>query len=133
MEKWSKALSLPPIDGFRPAGPIPPAFMPDFSLLDWYYWQRGAAFSAAQLTGPNGPMLQSNLWSLGTEFPIPMFFFEGTDDIITPIEPAWAYFEQIKAPRKEFVPFEGGDHFVPLDRPDEFLTQLMRYVRPLAP
>jgi pimeloyl-ACP methyl ester carboxylesterase len=61
-----------------------------------------------------------------------MFFFEGTEDIVTPIEPAYAYFEQIKAPRKEFVRFEGGDHFIPFDRPDEFLERLMEHIRPLV-
>lgn len=64
-------------------------------------------------------MLQSNLGSLGTDFSIPLFFFEGTNDFQTPIEPAHAYFERVKAPRKEFVPFKGGDHFIPFDRPNE--------------
>jgi pimeloyl-ACP methyl ester carboxylesterase len=130
--KWAKALSLPPIDAFRFVGPVPPPFMPELSLLDLYYWQRGLAFSATRLAGRNGPMLQSDLWSMGTDFSIPVFFFEGTADLITPIEPAYAYFEQIKAPRKKFVRFEGGDHFIALDRPDEFLTQLIENVRPLA-
>ncbi|HKO71900.1 MAG TPA: alpha/beta hydrolase [Bradyrhizobium sp.] len=132
VERWAKALSLPPIDSFELVSPIPPSFMPDFSLLDWYYWQRGMTFSATHLAGKNSPMIRSDLWSLGTDFSIPMFFFEGTDDIVTPIEPARAYFEEIKAPQKEFVLFEGGDHFVPFDRPDEFLAQLMKHIRPLV-
>jgi pimeloyl-ACP methyl ester carboxylesterase len=132
VQKWAKLLSLPPIEAFQLVSPIPPVFVPDFSLLDWYYWQRGMSFSAAQLTGGNGPMIRSDLGSLGTEFSIPMFFFEGTEDIVTPIEPAYAYFEQIKAPRKEFVRFEGGDHFIPFDRPDEFLERLMEHIRPLV-
>lgn len=132
VKKWAKTLSLPPIEAFELVSPIPPSFMPEFSLLDWYYWQRGMAFSATHLAGKNAPMIRSDLWSLGTDFSIPMFFFEGTDDIVTPIEPARAYFEEIKAPQKEFVLFEGGDHFVPLDRPDEFLAQLMRHVWPLV-
>ena len=77
-------------------------------------------------------MLQSDLWSLGTGFSIPMFFFEGAEDFNTPIEPAYAYFQQIKAPQKEFVLFKGADHFIPLDRPDEFLTQLIKHIRPLV-
>jgi pimeloyl-ACP methyl ester carboxylesterase len=132
VEKWAKTLSLPPIEAFELVSPIPPLFMPDFSLLDWYYRQRGITFSATHLRGKNSPMVRSDLRSLGTEFSIPMFFFEGTDDIVTPIEPARAYFEQIQAPQKEFVLFEGGDHFVPFDRPDEFLTQLMKHIRPLV-
>ena len=77
-------------------------------------------------------MIRSDLESLGTDFSIPLFFFQGTDDLITPIEPAHAYFEQVRAPRKEFVPFKGGDHFIPFDHPDEFLAQLIVHVRRLA-
>jgi pimeloyl-ACP methyl ester carboxylesterase len=132
VRKWAQVLSLPSMEDFKLVSPIPPPFMPDFSLLDWYYWQRGAAFSGMQLRGRNGPMLQSDLWSLGTDFSVPVFLFEGTEDFVTPIEPAYAYFEQIKAPRKEFVRFKGGDHFIPLDRPDEFLAQLIEHIRPSA-
>ena len=132
VRKWAKALALPSVVAFQLRGPVLPPFMPDFSLLDWYYWLRGMSFSAAQLRGRSGPMLRSDLGSLGTDFSIPLFFFEGTDDFQTPIEPARAYFEQVKAPQKEFVLFEGGDHFIPFDRPDEFLAQLIEHVRPLA-
>ncbi|MBV9560549.1 MAG: alpha/beta hydrolase [Bradyrhizobium sp.] len=130
--KWARALSLPSNETFQLAGPVPPPFMPGFTLLDWYYWQRGMSFSAGQLRGRNGPMMQNDLWSLGTNFSIPMLFFEGTADFSTPMEPAHAYFERIEAPHKEFVPFEGGDHFLPFDRPDEFLAQLLAHVRPLV-
>jgi pimeloyl-ACP methyl ester carboxylesterase len=132
VRKWAKALSLPSIADFELRGPVLPLFMPDFSLLDWYYWWRGMSFSATQLRRRSGPMIQSDLGSLGFDFSIPLFFFEGTDDLMTPVEPAHAYFEQIKAPQKQFVLFEGGDHFVPFDRPDEFLAQLIERVRPLA-
>jgi pimeloyl-ACP methyl ester carboxylesterase len=132
VQKWAKALSLPSIEAFQLVSPILPPFMPDFSLLDWYYWRKGVSFSATQLRRRDGPMIQSDLWSLGTDFSIPMFFFEGTDDFMTPIEPAYAYFEQIMAPQKEFVLFKGGDHFIPFDRPVEFLTQLLAHIRPLV-
>jgi pimeloyl-ACP methyl ester carboxylesterase len=132
VEKWAKVLSLPPIEAFQLVSPIPPLFMPDFSLLDWYYWCRGISFSATQLRGKSGPMSQTDLRSLGTDFSIPMFFFEGTADIVTPIEPAHVYFQEIKVPQKEFVVFNGGDHFIPFDRPDEFLTQLIKHLRPLV-
>jgi pimeloyl-ACP methyl ester carboxylesterase len=132
VQKWAKALSLPSIGAYQFVGPVLPPFMPDFSLLDWYYWWKGGSFSSTQLRRRSGPMIQSDLWSLGTDFSIPVFFFEGTEDFVTPIEPAYAYFERVKAPRKEFVLFKGGDHFIPLDRPDEFLTQLIEYIRPLV-
>src|SRR5665213_2755729 len=106
--------------------------MPGFSLLDLYNWNRGTTFSAKYLRGSDGPMVQRNLAQLGAEFAIPMFFIEGDADYITPIEPAEQYFKSITAPHKEFVQFPGGDHFIPFDRPDEFLSELVARVRPLA-
>jgi pimeloyl-ACP methyl ester carboxylesterase len=131
-EKWSKALALPSADRFELAGPISPLFMPDFSLLDWYDWNRGIAFSAKFLRGRNSPMFQHDLASLGFEFPLPLVLIEGDQDDITPSQPAERYFEQVVAPHKQFVPIHGGDHFIPFDRPDQFLAELVARVRPFA-
>jgi pimeloyl-ACP methyl ester carboxylesterase len=131
-EKWSKALSLPSTENFKLAGPIPPPFMPGFSLLDWYNWNSGTGFSAKYLRGRDGPMFQRGLSQLGVDFAIPMFFVEGGEDYVTPIEPAEQYFKSITAPHKEFVQFPSGDHFIPFDRPDEFLLELVTRLRPFA-
>ena len=131
-DRWSKALALPSIESFELAGPIPPPFMPDFSLLDWYNWRKGMAFSARYLRGRDGPMFKGDVASLGLAFPIPMIFIEGDADYNTPSEPAEQLFNQITAPHKEFVRVQGGGHFMPFDRPDEFLAELVAYVRPLA-
>jgi len=131
-DKWSKALALPPVDRFELAGPVAPPFMPDFSLLDWYNWRRGEAFSAKYLRGPNSPMVQRDLASLGLEFLLPMVFIEGDQDDVTPSGPAEHYFHQIVAPHKDFVLVHGGDHFIPFDRPDQFLAELVARVRPFA-
>jgi pimeloyl-ACP methyl ester carboxylesterase len=131
-EKWSKALALPSIESFKLAGPIPPPFVPGFTLLDWYNWYSGMTFSAKYLRGRDGPMFKRDLASLGFDFTIPMVFIEGDEDYNTPSAPAEDYFKRIVAPRKDFVQIRGGDHFIPLDRPDEFLSELLARVRPLA-
>ena len=131
-DKWSNVLGLPPADGLQLAGAIPPLFMPDVSLLDLYNWRKGAAFSAKYLTGRNGPMFQSDMAAIGFEFSIPMFFIEGDMDGVTPSEPAEQYFRGVTAPHKEFVRVRGGDHFIPFDRPDEFLAELIARVMPFA-
>ncbi|QOZ27012.1 alpha/beta fold hydrolase [Bradyrhizobium sp. CCBAU 51753] len=130
-DRWSKALALPP-DAFRPAGPVPPLFMPDFSLLDWYNRRSGTAFSAKYLRGRVSPMFQRDLVALGLEFRVPVILIEGDADDITPSGPAEQYLKQITAPHKEFVPVRGAGHFIPFDRPDQFLDELVARVRPLA-
>jgi pimeloyl-ACP methyl ester carboxylesterase len=132
--KWTRffGLVLPyderPVIKFR----IPPPVMPDFSLLDWYYYIKGGRFSRNVIDGPNGLLLKADLRTLGLGFSVPIFFFEGTNDMLVPMEPAEQYFNEISAPHKEFVRFEKADHFLPLNRPDEFLKELRSRVRPLA-
>ncbi|QOG17390.1 alpha/beta fold hydrolase [Bradyrhizobium sp. SEMIA] len=132
-DKWSKSLGLPSIESFQLAGPVPPTFMPDFSLLDWYNWRKGMTFSAKYLRGREGPMFKRDVAALGLAFPIPVVFIEGDADYNTPSGPAEQLFNQIIAPHKEFVRVRGGGHFIPFDRPDEFLAELVAYVRPLVP
>ena len=128
--KWADILAVG--KGDTP-GPSVKA-MPDLSLLDMFYTFRGFSFSQVQLAGASmdGPLMSVDLQLLGTDFAIPVFFFEGTEDQQTPIEPAEQYFEKITAPTKEFVRFEGDHHFVVFNRPDEFLKQLLALVRPLT-
>lgn len=131
-DKWSKALALPSIESFQLAGPVPPPSMPDFSLLDWYNWRKGMAFSAKYLRGREGPMFKRDVASLGLAFPLPVIFIEGDADYNTPLQPARELFDQITAPHKEFVQVRGGGHFIPFDRPDEFLAGLVAHVKPFA-
>jgi pimeloyl-ACP methyl ester carboxylesterase len=68
---------------------------------------------------------------LGLEFAVPMFFFEGIEDFTTPTALAQQYLASIKAPRKEFVPINGG-HFAVFMNSDQFLNELVARVSPLA-
>jgi pimeloyl-ACP methyl ester carboxylesterase len=77
-------------------------------------------------------MFQRDLASLGFEFSIPVVFIEGDEDEVTPSGPAEQSFKHITAPLKVFVLVHGGDHFIPFDRPDQLLAELVARVRPFA-
>lgn len=77
-------------------------------------------------------MFKRDVASLGLAFSIPMIFIEGDADDNTPGGPAEQLFNQITAPHKEFVWVRGGDHFIPFDRPDEFLAELLAHVVPFT-
>jgi pimeloyl-ACP methyl ester carboxylesterase len=132
LQKWARQLKIPIKDSPDIKFKIPPSMMPGITLLDLYYVSKGLRFSGNLLFGPNGPLIKADLRSLGLNFSIPIFFFEGTADSTTPIEPAEQYFKEITAPHKEFVRFEGANHFLPLNLPDVFLEELLARVRPLA-
>jgi|SRR5579872_4408466 len=105
----------------------PVSLDPDLTSDDVTNLLEGAEFSRNQLFEEINSI---DLPSLGLTFDMPMFFFESTFDQQTPIELAEEYYNQINAPHKEFVRFEGCHHFVVMNRPDDFLKEILNRVRP---
>jgi pimeloyl-ACP methyl ester carboxylesterase len=101
---------------------------PTFTAEDRAELEQGIEFSRNQLLDQIGAV---DLPSLGLKFEMPMFFFHGTADQQTPIELAEQYFADISAPHKEFVRFDRCHHFLVMNRPDDFLRELLTRVRPL--
>jgi pimeloyl-ACP methyl ester carboxylesterase len=46
----------------------------------------------------------------GLVYKIPVYLIQGTEDILTPMSLNKAYFEQLKAPQKEFIIVPGAAH-----------------------
>lgn len=103
---------------------------PNFSLRDIYERNRG--FFQIPTWRRYQEMLNTDLASLGTDFKVPIFFFQGTEDEVTAASLAKSYFDQIDAPHKEYVAFEGVGHFAVWSVPDKFLQELVVRVRPLG-
>ncbi len=102
---------------------------PGYSVRDFNDSEEGQLLSGGRLvpqTRSMGPK------ELGLEFAVPVFFIQGAEDFTTPTELARQYLESIKAPRKEFVPVEGGGHFAVFMKSDQFLKELVRRVGPSA-
>jgi len=103
---------------------------PQYSLRDIYYLMKG--FSQVPTFRVYQEMLSADLRSLGQDFKIPIYFFQGAEDERTPAQLAKEYFEWINAPHKAFVLFDGAGHFAALSMPDRFLEELVTRVRPVA-
>jgi pimeloyl-ACP methyl ester carboxylesterase len=98
---------------------------PGYSVEDFKDCEEGQSLSAERLvpqTRSMGPK------ELGLDFAIPVYFIQGAEDFTTPTELARQYLDSIKAPRKEFVPIEGGGHFAVFMKSDQFLKELVRRV-----
>ena len=105
------------------------AFAPGQSLRDLYDYN--AAPKVAQGLA-YGEVARFNARSLGSSYAVPMFVFEGDQDILTPVASTRRWFDQLKAPQKALVLFEGGGHDAVLTMPGAFLAELDTRVRPLA-
>jgi pimeloyl-ACP methyl ester carboxylesterase len=102
---------------------------PDFSLKD--LWAHGASQQYS------GRMLYPEIaaydaYAQGTTFQMPVVIVQGDEDMQTPAVQAQAYFARIDAPSKRFVLLPGGGHRAIIAMPDQFLTALRTYVRPMV-
>jgi pimeloyl-ACP methyl ester carboxylesterase len=73
-----------------------------------------------------------DLPSLGTDFAMPFFVFQGAEDSVTPVPPVRDYMASINAPRKELALIPNAGHNAIVTRSDEFLRLLVEKVRPLV-
>lgn len=69
---------------------------------------------------------------LGTDFQVPLFFFQGEHDWQTPTTLARPFVESLDAPIKEYIPFEHSAHWLITEEPGRILVELVNRVRPLA-
>lgn len=124
LRQWADVLAEGDGD---PVQPRPAPIAPDYSRDEVPELMRGAEFSRRELYEE---LETIDLTSLGLGFDVPFFLFHGTCDQATPVELAEDYFASIEAPHKEFVRFEGCHHFVVMNRPRDFLRELVSRVIP---
>jgi len=94
--------------------------------------QRGSRFSWQQIIISNGEFEHIDLPSTDLKFEVPIFFFSGTHDQLTPIEFAEEYLGLLDAPHKELVRFERRGHFFLFNASGKFFAELSCRVRPHA-
>jgi len=70
--------------------------------------------------------------SLGTDFSVPFFVFQGALDNVTPVAGVRPYFDAVRAPHKDLALIPNAGHNVMATRSDEFLKLLVERVRPFA-
>jgi pimeloyl-ACP methyl ester carboxylesterase len=80
----------------------------------------------------SGPLQDVDLPALGTDFAIPIFILQGQEDLTAMPELAKAYFDSIKAPRKQFFLVPGTGHGFSAAQLSLTLKILIEQIRPLA-
>jgi proline iminopeptidase len=67
-----------------------------------------------------------------TSFKVPMFFLSGRYDHQSDASLVHSYYEQVTAPRKEFVWFENSAHSPPFEEPEIFNAWIVANILPIA-
>jgi pimeloyl-ACP methyl ester carboxylesterase len=59
---------------------------------------------------------------------IPVYYFLGRYDYVTPVEPVEDYYKILKAPKKEIVWFENSAHRMDIEEPEVFQYEIIRII-----
>ena len=104
-------------------------FAPGWRFRDIRAFVKGMHFSLEQLLPE---IVRYDAWAHGIRFDLPVFLFQGEDDVLTLTAQAQAYFVEIEAPIKHMELISDAGHFAMFLQPELFLEKLLAYVRPLA-
>jgi pimeloyl-ACP methyl ester carboxylesterase len=127
--KWLGAYDTPSErDLFKVMAPLL-IFAPGESLKAAYDYNAAPRIAQAAAYDENA---RFDARPFGLTYGVPMFVFEGDQDVMTPFGPTRLWFDQIQAPQKAFVLLKGGGHDAVLTMPQAFLTELTTRVRPVA-
>jgi proline iminopeptidase len=102
---------------------------PAYSLADDYGFLRGLSLSRDTFAPE---LAKLNLDQMGSEFRVPIFFFEGRQDPYCRPSLIWEYSQSIKAPQKEFVWLDNSGHFPFFEEKQKFSDELFQQVFHLA-
>lgn len=95
-------------------------YSPEKFTSDLY--DRGLALSLRML---ETEMNSIDLLKQATEVPIPLYFFLGRYDYVTPSAPVLEYFKRLHAPHKEIIWFEQSGHHMDVEEPEKFQQELI--------
>jgi len=103
--------------------------LPDYSEADLKNLAAGMAFSTEPLVRD---AMSFDARALGSRFPIPLFIFQGVDDLNTPTPLVQRWFADLDAPAKAIVIVEHASHGAFYTHSEQLGRFLAERVRPLA-
>lgn len=98
---------------------------PAYTQADVENYVTALEFSS-QMISPQIVSLDYNLFQDFPKSPIPIHFFAGRHDYVTPSELAEDYYDVLEAPAKSFTWFENSAHNMMFDEPDTWAEELIR-------
>lgn len=97
-------------------------FSPEYSLLDIPKIPRGSSFSSMQM---KYNVIEGELLDEITEVDLPVYFFTGRHDLVTPYQLVEEYHLKLKAPKKRLIWFENSAHFPFYEEPGRFAEEML--------
>jgi len=103
---------------------------PEYSFLDALRVAPGFRFSSTHM---KADALKGSVSDEVTELQVPVYFFQGRHDYVTPAALLQQYAAALKAPRKKIVYFERSAHYPFLEEPEKFAEALFQVLEETEP
>lgn len=104
-------------------------FSPEYSIWDVLNVAPGSRFSSNHM---NYNALRGPLMEEVTVFRVPVYFFQGRYDYVTPSELVEEYLGKIRAPSKRLVWFENSAHYPHFEEPERFRLEMEKVLKETA-
>ncbi|MGG1518310.1 alpha/beta hydrolase [Paenibacillus oryzisoli] len=102
---------------------------PNHKFRDLLAYFKGMNYSLEQLYDE---LIAFDARRIGTRYDLPYFIFQGDTDLVTPLQTAQDFFNDIEAPCKQFAVVPNAGHLACFARPEAFLELLLQHVLPLT-
>ncbi len=100
---------------------------PEYTMKDAFNVAKGSSFSSVHM---NYNVLDSSIYYKIRDYQVPVYFFVGKSDYVTPHVLIENYFNLINAPTKNIVYFENSAHFPFFEEPEKFCDQITKNLNP---
>jgi len=98
----------------------------EYSFKDKINYMRGSKFSISHLYSKQ---IQSDLSQEIDSMQVPVYIFQGKYDYQCPTQTAYKFYEQLKAPKKDFFIFENSAHSPNMEEPKKFNALVLKKVQ----
>lgn len=103
---------------------------PDYSIKEVDNYMKALFSTGTAFTTGKAEYLHLDLRKLGYHFEVPIFFFSGRMDYVTPVSLSEEYFNNIQAPIKKLIWFEKSAHSPQREEPEKYLKEFLDHVLP---
>ncbi len=97
----------------------------EYTIQDKFNFMSGSLFSLEQLWLE---VIKKNLHNDIDSMQVPVYIFQGKYDYQTPYSVAKEFYDQLKAPKKDFFTFKNSAHSPIMEEPDKFNDLLRKIV-----
>ena len=98
-------------------------FANEYNIKDWILYPKAAKLSLKMMWKP---LLAVDFMSTVPKLEVPVYFFVGQHDYLTPAELTEEYYQELECPYKKIVVFENSAHMLNFEEAEKFYQECLK-------